>query len=120
MKLKKPKFWDYERPNLLSYILLPLTFPIIINNFLLSLKKDTKEKYKIKKICIGNIYIGGSGKTPLTVKIYQILNDLKIKTGTIKNFIKIIMMNKKCFLKKLFFIVKRLELMHLTRQFKII
>ena len=88
MKLKKPKFWDYERPNLLSYILLPLTFPIIINNFLLSLKKDTKEKYKIKKICIGNIYIGGSGKTPLTVKIYQILNDLKIKTGTIKKFYK--------------------------------
>ena len=87
MKLKKPKFWDYECPNLLSYFLLPLTLPIIINNFLLSLKKHTK-KNKPKKICIGNIYIGGTAKTPLTIKIYQILNKLNIKTGTIKKFYK--------------------------------
>ena len=87
MKLKKPKFWDYQRPNLLSYFLLPLTLPIIINNFLLSLKKHTK-KNKPKKICIGNIYIGGTAKTPLTIKIYQILNKLNIKTGTIKKFYK--------------------------------
>ena len=39
MKLKKPKFWDYEKPNLLSYLLLPFTFPLIINNFFLNLKK---------------------------------------------------------------------------------
>ena len=25
MKLTKPKFWDYQKPNFLSYILLPLT-----------------------------------------------------------------------------------------------
>ena len=87
MKLKKPKFWDYQRPNLLSYFLLPLTLPIIINNLLLSLKKHTK-KIKPKKICIGNIYIGGTAKTPLTIKIYQILNKLNIKTGTIKKFYK--------------------------------
>ena len=48
MKLKKPKFWDYQHPNLLSYFLLPLTLPIIINNLLLSLKKHTK-KIKPKK-----------------------------------------------------------------------
>ena len=87
MKFKKPKFWDYQRPNLLSYFLLPLTLPIIINNLLLSLKKHTK-KIKPKKICIGNIYIGGTAKTPLTIKIYQILNKLNIKTGTIKKFYK--------------------------------
>ena len=39
MKLKKPKFWDYKRPNFISYLLLALTFPLIINNFLLKLKK---------------------------------------------------------------------------------
>ena len=43
MKLKKPKFWDYQKPNLLSYILLPLTLPIIINNFFLNLKKNIKK-----------------------------------------------------------------------------
>ncbi len=39
MKFKKPKFWDYKKPNLLSYLLLPFTFPLIINNFFLGLKK---------------------------------------------------------------------------------
>ena len=88
MKLKKPKFWDYQHPNLLSYVLLPLTFPIIINNFFLNLKKHTKKNNKPKKICIGNIYIGGTAKTPLTIKICHILNKLNIKTATIKKFYK--------------------------------
>jgi tetraacyldisaccharide 4'-kinase len=88
MKLKKPKFWDYERPNFLSYFLLPLTFPIIINNLFLNLKKNLKSNQRPKKICVGNIYIGGTAKTPLTIKIYQILNKLKFKTATIKKFYK--------------------------------
>ena len=88
MKLKKPKFWDYQKPNFLSYILLPLTLPIIINNFFLDLKKNIKKGTRPKKICIGNIYIGGTAKTPLTIKIYQILNNLNIKTATIKKFYK--------------------------------
>ncbi len=88
MKLKKPKFWDYQQPNFLSYILLPLTIPLIINNFFLNLKKNVKKSVKPKKICIGNIYIGGTAKTPLAIKIYQILNDLNIKTATIKKFYK--------------------------------
>ena len=33
MKFNKPKFWDNKEPTLLSYLLLSLTFPIIINNF---------------------------------------------------------------------------------------
>jgi len=88
MKFKKPKFWDYQHPNLLSHILLPLTFPLIINNFLLGLKKNTKKDLRPKTICVGNIYIGGTAKTPLTIKIYQILNKLGIKAGTIKKFYK--------------------------------
>ena len=87
MKINKPKFWDYQRPNLLSYFLLPLTLPIIIKKHLKSLKKHTK-KIKPKKICIGNIYIGGTAKTPLTIKIFKILNNLKFKTATIKKFYK--------------------------------
>ena len=86
MKLTKPKFWDYQKPNFLSYILLPLTLPIIINNFFLNSKKNIKKNSKPKKICIGNIYIGGTAKTPLTIKIYQILKNLSIKTATIRKF----------------------------------
>jgi len=88
MKFKKPKFWDYQRPNLLSYILLPLTFPLILNNFFLNKKKDKKKNYKPKKICVGNIYVGGTAKTPLTIKIYQILNKLDINACTIKKYYK--------------------------------
>ena len=86
MILKKPKFWDYKKPNLLSYFLLPFTLPIIINNFFLGVKKITKINQKIKKICIGNIYVGGTAKTPLTIKMYQILTKLNFKTATIKKF----------------------------------
>ena len=53
MKLKKPKFWDFKKPNFTSYFLLPLTFPLIINNFFLGLKKNKKKNPAIKTICIG-------------------------------------------------------------------
>jgi tetraacyldisaccharide 4'-kinase len=86
MKLKKPKFWDYKQPNFLSYLLLPFTLPLIINNFFLDIKKNKIVKEKTTKICIGNIYIGGTAKTPLTIKLYQILKDLKFRTATIKKF----------------------------------
>ena len=86
MKLKKPKFWDYKKPNLLSYFLIPFTLPIIINNFFLRYKRNSKINQNTKKICIGNIYIGGTAKTPLTIKMYQILNKLNFKTATIKKF----------------------------------
>jgi tetraacyldisaccharide 4'-kinase len=65
---------------------LPLTFPLIINNFFLDLKKNENKNHKLKKICVGNIYIGGTAKTPLTIKIYHILDKLNIKAGTIKKF----------------------------------
>tara|TARA_B110000967_G_scaffold184922_1_gene204761 strand:+ start:903 stop:1844 length:942 start_codon:yes stop_codon:yes gene_type:complete len=88
MKLKKPRFWDYKQPNFLSYLLLPFTLPLILNNFFLDIKKNKSVKSKTTKICIGNIYIGGTAKTPLTIKLYQILNDLKFRTATIKKFYK--------------------------------
>ena len=87
MKLKKPKFWDDKKPNFLSYFLLPLTFPIIINNFFLTRKKNQPNQ-KIKKICVGNIYVGGTAKTPLTIKIYETLKNLKYKAATLKKYYK--------------------------------
>ena len=47
MKFKKPKFWDYKRPNLLSYLLLPLTLPILIKNTFF--KKEIQKGSKLKK-----------------------------------------------------------------------
>ena len=83
MKLKKPSFWDLTKPNFLSYLLIPFSLPIILRNFFFQFLK--KEKYSdIKTICVGNIYLGGTGKTPLTIKISQILKQEGIKVATIK------------------------------------
>ncbi len=38
----------------------------------------------IKTICVGNIYLGGTGKTPLTIRIYEILQNLKYNGATVK------------------------------------
>ena len=46
MKFKKPKFWDYKKPNFIAYLLLPLTLPIILNNFLLTKKKKIMKNLK--------------------------------------------------------------------------
>lgn len=78
MNIKKPYFWDLRRPNIISYLLIPLTVPIIIRNIVFGIIRK-KKSTKIKTICIGNIYIGGTGKTPLTIKIYEILKKLKKK-----------------------------------------
>ena len=83
MKLKKPYFWDLKKPNFLSYLLIPFSFPIIIRNFLLQFLKKKKSS-NIKTICVGNIYLGGTGKTPLTIKISQILKQEGVKVATIK------------------------------------
>jgi len=83
MKLKKPTFWDLKKPNFLSYLLIPFSLPIILRNFLFYFLKKKKIS-KIKTICVGNIYLGGTGKTPLTIKISQILKREGIKVATIK------------------------------------
>ena len=84
MKLKKPKFWDYKKPSFFSYLLLPLSITIG-----LIAKINSKPKYpnsKIKTICVGNIYIGVTGKTSLTIKIKEILDKNNIKACFIKKF----------------------------------
>jgi len=86
MKLKKPKFWDYKEPHIYSYLLLP--FSIILK---LISKINLKSKPKstnpmIKTICVGNIYIGGTGKTSLAIKIKEILEKQNIRVCFIKKF----------------------------------
>ena len=83
MKLKKPTFWDLKKPNFISYLLIPFSLPIILRNFLFYFLKKKKIS-KIKTICVGNIYLGGTGKTPLAIKISQILKREGIKVATIK------------------------------------
>jgi len=84
MKLKKPKFWDYKKPSFFSYLLLPIS--IIIGLITKIKSKPEFSNSKIKTICVGNIYIGGTGKTSLTIKIKEILDKNNIKACFIKKF----------------------------------
>ena len=87
MKFKKPYFWDYKKPNLIAYLLTPLNFIVKINNIFLKIK--SKKKYpNIKTICVGNIYVGGTGKTPTALKLYEIFKNKKLKVSTAKILLK--------------------------------
>ena len=85
MKFIKPKFWDKKEPSLISYLLIPFTILIKINNLIIEKNKKFKPK-NIKSICVGNIYIGGTGKTPLTIKLHNIIKRIKKKTIVAKKF----------------------------------
>jgi len=86
MKIDKPKFWDYKY-NFLTIILLPISYLVLV---LIFLKKKLKKeiKFKIPVICIGNIYIGGTGKTPTSIFLAKELNKLGKKTVIVRKFYK--------------------------------
>ena len=86
MKIKKPKFWS-KKNNIISLLLFPLSFFLQII-FKIKKKITPKHSFNIPVICVGNIYIGGTGKTPFSILIAQELNKLGKKTAIIKKFYK--------------------------------
>ncbi len=109
MILKKPKFWDYKKPNIYSYLLYPIA--ILLQGISL-LKCNTKKKeFKIKTICLGNIYIGGTGKTSLCLKLNDLLNKKNIKSCFVKKYYENQIDEQKLLKKngKLFLAKKRIE-----------
>ena len=79
MRLIKPKFWKTK--NFISLALYPLSLITYLIN--ITKKKFIKKKFEIKTICIGNIFLGGTGKTSLAIEINEILKK-KFKTVFIK------------------------------------
>ena len=87
MKLFKPKFWDKKKINFIAIILIPFSY--IVRFFAFIKMKFTKEiVFKIPIICIGNIYLGGTGKTPLSIKIFEMLKKNDKNPVIIKKFYK--------------------------------
>ena len=69
MILKKPLFWDLSKPNFITYLLIPFTIFIVVKNFLFKFLR--KKKFpKIKTICVGNFFLGGTGEIPIVIKIF--------------------------------------------------
>jgi len=86
MKIYKPFFWTKPR-SFITLILLPITFLVFI--FILLKKIINKaEKFNIPVVCIGNIYMGGTGKTPLSLLLAEELRILGKKSVIIKKFYK--------------------------------
>ena len=77
MNFFKPKFWDKNQISFFSILLLPIALFIkllsIIKRFL-----TKKHQFSIPIICVGNIYLGGTGKTPLCIEIFSILKNLNM------------------------------------------
>ena len=86
MKLFKPFFWK-KKYSILPIIFLPIS---ILIQILFFIKKQItkKEKFPVPIICIGNLYIGGTGKTPMAIKISDILRRLNKNPAIIKKFYK--------------------------------
>tara|TARA_Y100000590_G_scaffold276707_1_gene310699 strand:+ start:4251 stop:5180 length:930 start_codon:yes stop_codon:yes gene_type:complete len=83
MNFFKPNFWDRNEISFFSILL----FPISLLVKLLSLFKRYLTKINqspIPIICVGNIYLGGTGKTPLCIEIFSILKNLNMNPAFIR------------------------------------
>ena len=86
MILNKPKFWD-KKIGLISIFLFPLS---LIFTFLIFVKKKiTKERsFKIPIICVGNIYVGGTGKTPTSIFLANEIKKFGKKVAILRKYYK--------------------------------
>tara|TARA_Y100000590_G_scaffold314677_1_gene355803 strand:- start:1107 stop:2036 length:930 start_codon:yes stop_codon:yes gene_type:complete len=75
MNLFKPRFWDRNKISFLSILLFPFAILFELLNFV-KRSSITPQKCPVPVICVGNIYLGGTGKTPLSVEIFHILKNL--------------------------------------------
>jgi tetraacyldisaccharide 4'-kinase len=74
MKLNKPNFWDLKN-SIFSILLLPFSLIVLLS--ILIKKNLTKTiRFNIPIICVGNIYIGGTGKTPSSIFLAKELSSL--------------------------------------------
>tara|TARA_B110000438_G_scaffold302057_1_gene358613 strand:- start:1487 stop:2416 length:930 start_codon:yes stop_codon:yes gene_type:complete len=77
MNFFKPKFWDKNKVSFFSILLYPIALLIKILAFIKRYLSITN-RFSIPVICVGNIYLGGTGKTPLCIEIFSILKDLNM------------------------------------------
>ena len=71
MNFKKPEFWDKSELSIWSIILYPFSLLFLIISLGAKFLK-IKKKFPIPIVCVGNIYTGGTGKTPLALEIFKI------------------------------------------------
>ena len=82
MKLKKPKFWDSPRFSFWVILFFPISILFLLFSYIKKLKSP--KKFPIPIICVGNIYVGGTGKTPLALEIFKIIKSSGKNPGFVK------------------------------------
>ena len=77
MNFFKPKFWDKNQISFFPVLLFPISLLIKVLSFF---KRSFTKTHQcsIPIICVGNIYLGGTGKTPLCIEIFSILKNLNM------------------------------------------
>jgi tetraacyldisaccharide 4'-kinase len=73
MMMKTPDFW-YAKPGLLSALLWPLGALYGIGGRIYR-ARVTAQKSDVPIVCIGNITMGGAGKTPTAMALYDLLQE---------------------------------------------
>ena len=84
MILNKPKFWD-KKTSFFSVLLLPISLITLIVIWLKKKFTITKD-YNLPIICVGNIYIGGTGKTPASILLAKELTKLGRKPVILRKY----------------------------------
>ncbi len=85
-KISKPSFWN-DRKSIFPILLFPITFLVLC--FLVIKRKIVKSReFNTPIICVGNIYLGGTGKTPLAIEIVKSLIENKKKPALVKKYYK--------------------------------
>lgn len=76
--MQQPRFWNDI--NLVAILLLPLSFLYsLLSKANLFIQSLFKYRSKVKIICVGNINIGGTGKTQVVLKLSEIFLSKKLK-----------------------------------------
>jgi tetraacyldisaccharide 4'-kinase len=70
--LKAPKFWYVKKDTFFSRILFPLSLIFRLGTKIRNVISYS-HSFSIPIICVGNIVVGGAGKTPVSLKIGKIL-----------------------------------------------
>ena len=84
MKLNKPKFWDVKN-SFISILLYPFSFLVLLY-ICIKKKLIIHKDLNIPIVCVGNIYLGGTGKTPTSIFLAKELLKLGKNPVIIRKF----------------------------------